>query len=156
MSITTFVSRMKTERDRWDKLIQEIIDRGFENEIIKNSWTLKDVICHIYWYEKELVKALEQRTLKTIPFWNQSIKTRNQIIYKQTKKVNLREALDTSVVVFHDLVQQIEKLLDTDLKSRSFFKDSKKTVYRLVEGNSTGHYSEHDYKLIKRFDLEKE
>ncbi|MFW9856639.1 MAG: DinB family protein [Candidatus Thorarchaeota archaeon] len=155
MTLEELISTMKRERKRWDELIKTLIDSGYANEIIKDKWTLKDVIAHIYWYEFEIVNALRQKSIKNIAFWNESIKKRNLSIFNQTNRLSLEEILKEANKTFAGLIIEVEKLSNDDLKSRSFFKDSRKTVFRLIMGNSTGHYSEHDHKLIKRFNLSK-
>ncbi|MFW9778150.1 MAG: DinB family protein [Candidatus Heimdallarchaeota archaeon] len=155
MTLKEFISTMKRERNRWNLLIKTLIDNGYANEIIKDKWTLKDVIAHIYWYEFEIVNALRQKSIKNIKFWNESIRKRNSFIFSQTNGLSLEKILVEANKTFTNLIIEIEKLSNDDLKSRSFFKDSRKTVFRLIMGNSTDHYREHDYKLIKRFNLSK-
>ena len=80
-------------RKHWDALIDSIINKGLEREKISEKWFFKDVICHITWYDREILKALETRSIVESKFWNVSIEERNDLIFNETQKITIDEIL---------------------------------------------------------------
>ncbi|MHA2366159.1 MAG: DinB family protein [Candidatus Hodarchaeales archaeon] len=156
MNLKTFLKKYKYHRGRWDSLIDLIIDKRLHEEIVKENWSLKDVIAHITWYEKELVNALKEKTIVESKFWNLSIKERNELIFINTHEKTLEEILSNSKEIFNSLITEIEKLTDIELNSDNFIKrkSDKRITYDFISGNGFYHYDDHEDILIERFDLE--
>ena len=144
---------MKAERERWNNVIQKIIELKQENEIITKNWILKDVVMHIYIYEQEIKNAIQSKTLKEHHFWSVAYPTKNKEIYSERDTYNLEKLLELDRQNFEDLLSDIRQLQDEDIASQKFFSDSRTKLQNLIKDNSYGHYHDHIPILEKRFNL---
>ncbi len=152
----TFLNKMIFRRKHWDSLIDTIINKGLDKEKISDKWYFKDVLCHITWYDKELLKALESKSIAESKFWNMSISERNEMIFNETQEITLDEILKESKSVFNNLVNKIKELSDDDLNSDDYIKrkSDKRIIWDFIGGNNLWHYEDHEDALIERFDLD--
>ena len=157
-STRTFVKKMRYRRKHWDALIATIIHKGLDNERVSKKWLLKDVISHITWYDKELLKALETRSIADSIFWNVSVSERNEKIFNETQDVTLDEILDDSARTFNALINKIRGLSDKNLNSDEYIKrkSEKRLTWDFVGANNFWHFEDHEDALIERFDLDYE
>lgn len=152
----TFQKKMKFRRKHWDSLIDTIIERSLDKEKISDKWYFKDVICHITWYDKEILKALETRSIAESKFWNVSISDRNEMIFNETQEFTLDEILKESNSVFNNLVNKIKELSDDDLNSENYIKrkSDKRITWDFIGANNFWHFEDHEDALIQQFDLD--
>src|SRR5687768_9949073 len=75
-----FLADLRTERAAWDALLAEIPIERMEEPNAIGDWTVKDVIAHVAWGEREMVGVLRQRALVGSELWNLDNETRNQAI----------------------------------------------------------------------------
>ena len=147
---------MRYKRKHWDYLIDSVIEKGLENEILSEIWSFKDVICHVTWYDKELVKALDTKSIVGSNFWNVSVSQRNDTIFNDTQKITLDEILKESKTTFNTLVKKIEALKDEDLNSDEYIKrkSDKRITWDFIGANNFWHFEDHEDALVERFDLD--
>ncbi|OLS32954.1 MAG: hypothetical protein HeimAB125_03460 [Candidatus Heimdallarchaeota archaeon AB_125] len=152
----TFLKKMKYRRKHWDSLINTIIKKRLDKEKISEKWYFKDVICHITWYDIEVLKALETKSIVESKFWNASISERNEMIFNDTQEITLDKILKESKRVFKDLINKIEDLSDEDLNSDEYIKrkSDKRITWDFVGANDFWHFEDHEDVLIERFDLD--
>ena len=155
-SAKTFSKKMRYKRKHWDYLIDSVIEKGLENEILSEIWSFKDVICHVTWYDKELVKALDTKSIVGSNFWNVSVSQRNDTIFNDTQKITLDEILKESKATFNTLVKKIEALKDEDLNSDEYIKrkSDKRITWDFIGANNFWHFEDHEDALVERFDLD--
>jgi hypothetical protein len=67
MKKKSFLKKLRYRRRNWNSIINTVIEKGLENEIISKNWYLKDVIAHVTWYEKEVIKAIKMKSIVDIP-----------------------------------------------------------------------------------------
>lgn len=154
----TFLKKMKFRRKCWDSLIETIIEKGIDKEKVSNKWFFKDVISHITWYDKEILKALEKKSIAESKFWNVSISERNDMIFKDTQEFSLEKILKESNTVFVDLIKEIEQISDDNLNSDNYIKrkKDKRITWDFIGANNFWHYEDHEDALIELFDLDYE
>ena len=158
MDYTTkmYLKKMKYRRKHWDSLVGDIISRGLGQEKISDKWFFKDVICHITWYDKEILKALEKKSIVESPFWNVSISERNEMIFNDTQEIDLEEILKESRNTFVALIDKIEELSNEELNSDEYIKrkSGKRETWDFIGANNFWHFEDHEDTLIERFDLD--
>jgi hypothetical protein len=105
----TFLKKIKYRRRNWNRIIDQISERGLNTEIIQKNWYLKDVIAHISWYDKQIVDALMKRSILENKFIFMSFQDRNALIYNNSQEKTLSELLKESRTIFGKLITEIEK-----------------------------------------------
>lgn len=153
---STFLKKLRYRRKHWDSTIDTIIANNLENEKISQKWYLKDIIAHITWYEKELLFALEHKSIVESEFWNMKVDERNNVIFTKTQENTLSDILTDSTKVFNNLIAKVEDLTHEDLNSENFVerKEGTRITHDFIGGISFWHYEDHEDALIDRFDLE--
>ena len=152
----TFLKKMIFRRKHWGSIIKKIIMKGLEKKRISNKWYVKDVICHITWYDKKILKALETKSIVESTFWNVSIDERNEMIFKETQDLSLDEILEESQNVFIKLINKIKELSDDELNSDDYIKrkSDKRITWDFIGANNFWHYEDHEDALIQQFNLD--
>ncbi|MHA1991022.1 MAG: DinB family protein [Candidatus Hodarchaeales archaeon] len=155
MKKKTFLKKFRYRRKNWNSIINTVIDKGLDNEIISVNWCLKDVISHVTWYEKEIINAIKVKSIVEIEFFNMTIDDRNDLIFKNTHEQNLDDVLKESNSIYDNLIYEIEKLTDEELNSDTSIKrkSDKRIAHDFIAGNTFYHYEDHEDALIERFDL---
>ncbi len=153
---TTLLKKLRYRRKHWDSTIDRIIKDGLEEEMITAKWSVKDVINHITWYEKELVDALENRSIVDSKFWNMPVEERNEMIFNKAHDKPLHAVVEMSEMVFNDLITKIEEMNDEELNSDDYIKrkSDKRITHDFIGGISFWHYEDHEDVLIDYFNLE--
>jgi len=110
----------------------------------------------VTWYDKELVKALDTKSIVGSNFWNVSVSQRNDTIFNDTQKITLDEILKESKTTFNTLVKKIEALKDEDLNSDEYIKrkSDKRITWDFIGANNFWHFEDHEDALVERFDLD--
>ena len=69
----------------WDELV-EVLAKYKETQMmlpgVTGSWSAKDILAHISWFEHEMIGVLQQRALVGSEWWNLPVDERTQKIYE--------------------------------------------------------------------------
>lgn len=158
MKKKTLLKKLRYRRKHWDSIVDVIIKKGLEKEKISEKWYVKDAIAHITWYEKELIEALENKSIAESVFWNMSVEDRNDMIFDKTQDKTLDEILNESKSIFDALIIKIEMMSNEELNSDVYIKRKSGTrvTWDFIGGITFWHYENHEDLFIERFDLEYE
>jgi uncharacterized damage-inducible protein DinB len=117
------------------------------------QWTVKDVIAHVTWSEREMIGVLQARALIGSPYWNLAQDERNQAVYEENKDRPLDEVLVEARRVWHELWLLLEQLSDADLNDPSRVSDLPPglSLWQILAGSTYIHYHEHAENLIKQY-----
>lgn len=138
--------RLVTEtRSTWDDLVKPLQDDQMLERGVSGHWTLKDVIAHLTWHEREIVNVLRERILRGSDLWQLPLEQRNQAIYEQLQDLPLEQVKKESTQVFHDLLQELNKLDQEDLHDPHRFRDfpAEWRPWDLIADNTYRHYQDH-------------
>jgi hypothetical protein len=145
MTKEVFLEKVRSTRSAWDQIINQLDASHLEQPALPGSWTVKDIICHLTWYEREMVGVLKTRSLTGSDLWNLPLQERNERIYAETKDAPLAAALAESRQVHAEMMLELEKLEDADLNEPARFKDmpAEWIPWELIGSNTFDHYPEH-------------
>jgi uncharacterized damage-inducible protein DinB len=102
-------------RRQWDDLASRVKDERMLEPGSSGNWTLKDVIAHLTWHEREMLGVLRERALVGSDLWQLPLDERNQVIYEQLRDLPLEQVKRESKQVSQELIQELEKLAEEDL-----------------------------------------
>ncbi len=147
---------MRYRRKHWDATVDAIIEKGLAEERISDKWFVKDSIAHISWYEKELLDALEKKSIVDSEFWNMSVEDRNEMIFNKTQDRTFDELLKKSKSTFEDLITKTESMSNEELNSDVYIKRKSDTriTWDFIGGITFWHYEDHEDLFIELFDLD--
>lgn len=132
-------------RSIWDNLINQLQDEQMHTEGVSGHWSLKDVIAHLTWHEREIVYVLRERALVGSDFWQLPLDERNQFIYEHLHDLPLQQVMFESKQVFQDLLQELDKLGEDDIHDPLRFREfpAEWHPWDLIADNTYRHYQDH-------------
>jgi hypothetical protein len=113
------------------------------------KWSVKDLVAHITWSEREMVGMLAARALLGSDLWNLTNDERNEIVYQQNHDRPLDEVLAESKAVYAHLFELISAMSAAELNDPGQFAAMPAgwLPWRVIAGNTYIHYREHAQNL---------
>jgi uncharacterized protein (TIGR03083 family) len=145
MDRTEFLDTLKTARAEWDALLAQISPARMTEPGVEGDWTIKDVVAHITWFEREMVGVIRARALVGSDLWDLPQDQRNAAILAQNRLRPLDEVLAEARLVYPQLVEAVQTLDDQDLHDPGRFAGMPADwlPWSVIAGNSFEHYSAH-------------
>lgn len=144
MTKSGFLAALEVERARWEELIEQISPAWMLTPVT-GAWTVKDILAHISWYEKEMVQMLHTRLFSGSELWDLPQDERNRAIYRQNLSRSLDDILAETTQVYQEMTREIKKLTDEDLNDPARFPGMPAALapWQILAGNSYRHYRDH-------------
>jgi hypothetical protein len=143
-----FMLKFHAARSEWDAMLAEVgTARMLEPGVTDEGWTVKEVVAHNTWNEREMVEMLGRRAMDTsgADLWRLSQDERNKAIYEMYRDRPLSQVLAEARQVYDDLLRQLEKLSDDDLNDPTYFRDmpTEWIPWEIIAGCTFRHYPDH-------------
>jgi hypothetical protein len=145
MTKAEFLHLFQTARAEWDALMSRINEARMTEPGVEGDGSVKDIVAHVTWYEREMVDLLRARALVGSDLWNLPQDERNAAVFEQTRDRLLQDVLAEARAAGRQLMELAEALSDDDLNDAGRFADmpSDWTPWRIIAGNTCLHYPEH-------------
>jgi hypothetical protein len=139
------LERMRNEREAWDALLAEIPPQRMAEPGVDGDWSVKDIVAHVSWYERETAIMVEDRALIGSDLWQLPQDERNIPIYEENKHRPLDEVKAEAESVFQRLIRGIETLPDDALRDASLFREMPEEwiPWMVIASNTFEHYHQH-------------
>ena len=139
------ISRVRTERSRWNDIMAQIDDDLMLKPGVEGDWSAKDILAHVMWYEREMVGMLKSRALVGSDLWSLPLDERNAGVHEETKNMTLDEVRAESARVFPELLEQLELLPSEACNDSAHFEHmpAEWEPWFVISGNTFNHYSDH-------------
>ena len=144
-SVQQFVYNIHSAWILWVELIEQIEQFQLSSSHTVGDWTLKDIIAHITWHEKEMVGLIKAHALVGSQLWNLPTDERNAAIYQEVKDQPLEQVLAESQQVHQQLMEALPSLSDDDLTDPSTFPNMPPDwqPWMIIAQNTYEHYEDH-------------
>ena len=145
MTGAKFLDSLRSGRAEWEALLAQIGADRMTQPGVEGDWSIKDIIAHVTWHEREMVGVLRARALIGSELWNLPTDERNAAIFEQNKDRALDDVLQESRQMFPQLLELAAGLSDEELNDPRRFSEMPEewTPWELVAGNSYTHYPDH-------------
>ena len=145
MEKSELIRRIGTVRRGWDELLGRVDDGLALRPGAEGELSAKDLVAHVTWYEREVVKMLRSRTMEGSGLWALGPDERNAAIHEQARDVYLEDVRDESARVSAALMEQLELLPEEAYHDASRFTDMPPEwePWKLIAGNTIWHYPDH-------------
>ena len=145
MDKTQLLATLRTEREQWESLLAQIGEERMVQPGVAGEWSVKDIIIHVMWYERETVGVLQQHAFIGSPLWYVPLEERNTAMVAEKHDRTLQEVRSEAQQVFEQLIQAIQALPEADLNDASSFPDIPPNwlPWQVIVGNSYEHYHQH-------------
>jgi hypothetical protein len=113
--------------------------------VLDGGWTIKDVVAHIEWSERELVGVARQRALVGSPLWALDQDARNAIVYTENRDRDLDDVIRDERQSYDELLPLLEALSSEDLVDSDRWDRMVPGVppWRIFAGGTFLHYKDH-------------
>lgn len=145
MDKITLLKTLTETRASWEALLARIDADLMQKPGAAGKWSVKDIIAHMTWGEREVAPVLRTHILTGSPLWNLSEDERNEITYQQNKDRTLQDIVNEEQQAYRDLLEAVQMLSDEDLDDPRRFKNmpTEWKPWQLIAGNSFKHYEDH-------------
>ena len=150
MKKNEFIERVRTERERWNNLVNAIPDAAMLAPPVEDDWSAKDVVAHVVWYEREMVRMLEARDfLVGSDLWHLPLDERNAAVHEEIRDKSIATVRAESKTIFAALLEQLESLPEDAYADPAHFRNmpSEWAPWYVIAGNTFRHYIEHTESL---------
>lgn len=145
MNKAIFLEMLQTGRAQWEALLAKVDQARVTEPGIEGEWSLKDILAHVAWYEREMVGILQTRALVGSSLWVLPNVERNAAIFDQNCNRSLPEVLAEAQHVYFELLHTAQSLADDDLIDPSRYRDMPAdwVPWKVFADNSYEHYAAH-------------
>lgn len=111
-----FIARIRRDRTAFDAILAAIpFERREEPGSGASGWTVKDVLWHIAWGDRQNEGVIRARALVGSELWQRSEDERNAAVVEEGRSKTLQEVLKEYEESYRDLVSAIEGLSEREL-----------------------------------------
>lgn len=145
MDKATFINTLEQSRAEWEALLAQVDEERMLQPGAAGKWSVKDVIAHVTWGEREIVPIMRTHVLAGSELWNLSDDERNEIVYQQNRDRPLQEIMHEEQQAYTDLFEAAQALSDEDLNDPHRFKQMpvEWVPWQIIAGCSFKHYQDH-------------
>lgn len=145
MEKSTFLEKLQTTRAEWEALLNKVGEERMLQPGATGEWSVKDVIAHIMWSEREMIGVCQARALVGSDLWEMTDDERNPIMVSWYRDSSLQDVLKEEQQVYANLLVELQKLSDDDLNDPQHFRDMPPAwiPWQVIAGCSFKHYQDH-------------
>lgn len=145
MDKTLFISTLRKAREEWEDLLAQVSEEQRLQPGAAGKWSVKDVIAHVAWGEREIAPVMRTHVLAGSELWNLSDDELNEIVYQQNRDRSWHEIMNEEQQAYADLLAAAQTLSDEDLNDSHRYKQMPEewVPWQLYAGNTFNHYQDH-------------
>ncbi|MFH1689779.1 MAG: ClbS/DfsB family four-helix bundle protein [Candidatus Eisenbacteria bacterium] len=140
-----FVRRVRESWESWERQVARCPVGRMELPGFYRERSLRDVIMHITWYERQMVGILESRSFEGSPLWELPTDERNGIIYGENENRALDDVRGESTRVHARMMELMDGLADDELNDPASFPGmpAEWAPWDVIASNTYEHYDGH-------------
>ena len=147
MNRSDFIQELHAARREWEAALAAVPEERMTEAGLTGGWTVKDVVAHVTWSEREVVGVIRQRALVGSPLWELDQDSRNAKVVAESRDHPLGEVLADERATWAELLPGLESLTDEDLADPTRFDrmDQLPDVqpWQIFAGSTFWHHREH-------------
>jgi hypothetical protein len=143
MTKTQLLEMIQTARSHWEALLTGIPDAWMTEPGVAGEWSIKDIIAHIAWGERESLGVAQSHAVVGSELWRLSEDERNAAVFEQNRARELGDVLAESRRTFRLYLDAVAALSEEELNDPSRFAQMPEgwRPWRILF--DPGHYQEH-------------
>jgi uncharacterized protein (TIGR03083 family) len=145
MNKAELLADIRAEWARWEALLGEVDEGQMTQPGAAGEWSVKDILAHVAWFEREMVGMLQARALVGSDLWQLPADQRNARIFEENRDRPLQDVLAEAQQVHQKLLEGLEALAEDDLVDPRRFPGMPEDwqPWKVIAGNSNEHYRDH-------------
>ena len=140
-----FLSQVARSRARWDRLVGQVAPEEMQLAGFCGEWSLKEVMAHILWHEREMQAMLETRNFGGSPYWELPTDERNERIHQELRTLELTAVRAQASHTYEALMEQLQALPEENLNDAAAFPGMPEEwrPWEVLASNTYEHYADH-------------
>jgi hypothetical protein len=145
MTKIEFLQNLQNGRRQWQQIWKGIDLFGTSRPRTPGDMSLRDILYHIAWYEREMVEMIQLRNLVGSPWWTLPVDERNAHIKTEAESFSLLQAWRLEQEQYNELLVKLQTLRDEELEEARFFQEMPVDwkPWQVIASNTYEHYAEH-------------
>ena len=145
MEKEVFISKIQESRSELECVLSHFSPTMMDNQGMVDSWSIKDIIAHISWYEAEMVKILDTKVFQGSSLWDLELQERNTAIHETIKDLDLSEVIRKEKETYQTMLKLLQELDETDLNNPAAFEGMPGDwqPWNVIASNTYEHYDDH-------------
>ena len=146
-----FLDRIESSRTELERVLSGIPVNMMESQEMVDTWSVKDVIAHISWYEGEMVNLLSSMALKGSDLWEVDLQERNKAIHAVSSSKDLDYVIRMEKQNYLNMLALLKDLDESALNDASSFAEMPHDwqPWSVIASNTYEHYDDHVKDLKK-------
>jgi uncharacterized protein (TIGR03083 family) len=112
---------VRAGRAEWDAALDGLPRSALTEPGLPGGWSVKDVLAHIAWGQREAVGVVRGRALVGSELWRVSDDERNAVVHAQNRDRALDDVLADSETTYGEYVAALASLTDDELNDPARF-----------------------------------
>lgn len=139
------IDELLTARGELEDLLVEMTPEQMLRPGAVGDWSVKDVLGHILWYEREELELIRESGVAASPLWEIPWEARNGLIHEELRDLSLEDVLGQLRQLFTEFVAAVDRLSDDDLVTPGRFAgtSAERLPWQDIAYNSWVHEREH-------------
>lgn len=144
MTKSELLAKIRQARADWETALAQLDDSQLLHPG-NGGWSLKDVIAHITWHEREMIGVAQAHALVGSEMWGWPLDERNHAIYLANRDRSLADVRAEAQQVYDSLLRALDLLSDEDLNDPARFPGMSEDwqPWKLIAENTYEHYLDH-------------
>jgi hypothetical protein len=145
MTKTEFLNNLLKGRRQWQQAWKGIDLFGTSRPRTLGELSLRDILYHVAWYEREMVELIRLRALVGSPWWTLPVDERNANILAEGEAFSLLQSWRMEQQMYAELLTQVQTLRDEEFEEARFFQEMPFDwkPWEVLASNTYEHYLEH-------------
>ncbi|MBO0684512.1 MAG: maleylpyruvate isomerase N-terminal domain-containing protein [Candidatus Dormibacteraeota bacterium] len=142
-----FLAELRDGRRQWEAALARVPQERMLEPELPGGWSLKDVIAHVAWSEREMLGMIRKRAFVGSPLWRLDLDARNAAVVEASRGRPLPEIRDEELMLWTELAPALESLSDEDLTDPTRFPPLQELPgvqpWQIFAGGTFRHYRDH-------------
>jgi Protein of unknown function (DUF1706) len=154
MDKSSVIEEINRSYAEFDTLIGQIPEQKMLESGASGIFSVKDIVYHISWFEREMVTVFRDHALIGSDLWNLPTDERNMAIYEENRNKPLSAILHDAKIIHQQLVAILEELDGESLNDPTRFRDMPLDwmPWQVLAGNTYEHYDHHTQDIKRWLD----
>jgi len=145
MTKARLLDTLAAGRAEWEATLARVPADRLTDPGAGGGWSVKDIVAHIAWHEREIAPVFATHALAGSDLWNRPLQERNEAIFNQNRDRLLDETLRDEAEAYATLWAALLPLTDSDLRDPTRYRNMPREwqPWPLVAENTYEHYAAH-------------
>jgi hypothetical protein len=145
MEKSSVLEKINKSYTEFESLLGQIPEHRMLEAGASGIFSIKDIVSHIAWFEREMVNVFRDHALIGSHLWNLPTDERNMAIYEENRNRPLADVLKEAMRIHKELIEIIQNVDDESLNDAMKFREMPVdwVPWQVLAGNTYEHYAHH-------------